>query len=129
VSLSFALQAEKKYAIQGEQGETLYWAKESSSCGPRWCLANIRPLHISLQDQTGREVALIRRPLNCMGCCCNGLCYPHCTQKAAVSVEGKEAGFVRERATWCYPVHTTFKQHNGFIILDNCLLSLDNLSY
>jgi len=65
-----------------------------------------------VQDQTGHEVANIRRPLNCAGWCCSGLCYPHCTQKAAVMVSGEYAGSVRERATWCYPVYHVFDGEN-----------------
>ncbi len=112
VAFSFRCKAEKKYAIQGPSGETLYWARETSGCGARCCLAELRPLRISVSDQTGAEVFSMRRPLNCSGCCC-GFCYPHCTQKVEVvapAAEGRTVvGCIRERATWCFPVYHVFE--------------------
>ena len=87
----FFQQAQKKYLIQGSSGETLYVAKEDSSCLGRFCCANVRSLHLSVVDQTGSEVLDLRRPLNCTGCCC-WFCYPRCTQKLALSSEGESIG-------------------------------------
>ena len=85
------MQAEKKYKILGEQGETLYEAKESSEFCQRLCYANVRHLDLAIKDTTNREVISLRRPLNCAGCCCACL-YPYFTQMMEVAMGGRVVG-------------------------------------
>ena len=105
--LYFGCEAKKKYIIQGSEGDTLYQAKEDSECCGRCLFANIRTLQLSVKDQTGNEILSLDRPLNCSGWCC-WFCYPKCTQRLTVSMGGQPVGFIRERATWCFPVYHIF---------------------
>ena len=92
-SIYFCLffQAEKKFSVEGPEGDVLYWAREKSDCCDRFIFANVRPLRISIEDQTGAEVLNFRRPLNCAGCCC-WFCYPKCTQKITVNMGDQAIG-------------------------------------
>ena len=98
---------ENRYTITAPGGETIYWAKEHSSCMDRFLCGNIRAFDMAVSDQTTNEVIRLFRPLTCQGCCCSAL-YPHCTQALTISVNGETVGTIRERATWLNPVYHVF---------------------
>ncbi len=91
ISVCTGCEVEKKYTIQGESGETLYWAREKSNFWMRFCCGSIRAMSMRITDQTENAVIELRRPLNCMGCCCRA-CYPICTQELTVSMAGEAIG-------------------------------------
>jgi len=107
VSLCTGCEVEKKYTIHGDSNEILYWGREKSNFCMRLCCGSMRQLSIHVSDQTENSVLELRRPLNCMGCCCR-VAYPFCTQQLSVAIGGETLGFIRERATWCYPVYHLF---------------------
>jgi len=88
-----------KFWINTPEGETIYYCRENSSLGDRLCCGNIRPMTITIEDDQGKPIVEIERPLKCMGCCCS-CCYPTCTQEMSVRVEGQDVGKVEEIPTW-----------------------------
>jgi len=88
-----------RFWLNTPEGNTIYYCREHSSLGNRLCCGNIRPLTITIEDDTGKPIVEIDRPLKCMGCCCS-CCYPSCTQEMNVRIEGQEVGKVEEIPTW-----------------------------
>ncbi|XP_009067889.1 PREDICTED: phospholipid scramblase family member 5 [Acanthisitta chloris] len=59
-----------KYEIKNHLGQRVYFAVEENDCFNRNLCSRIRSFTIRIEDNTGREVIRVIRPLRCNSCCC-----------------------------------------------------------
>lgn len=100
LELITGFETSNKYKVQNAMGQFLYDAKEKSGCCARQCCGPLRCFHLTIKDNTKREVIHLERPLNCVGCC-----FPCCLQEMTVTspVTGEILGKIKQKWHPCLP--------------------------
>jgi len=90
-----------KYELKNSMGQTCYKAAEKSNFCERQCCGPLRSFEMFINDNTGREVIHLTRPLKCQSACC--FC---CLQEVDVTspVTGETLGLIRQKCHPCLPI-------------------------
>ncbi|XP_007250734.1 phospholipid scramblase 2 isoform X1 [Astyanax mexicanus] len=82
-----------QYVVKNSLGQQVFLAAEENDFCTRTMCGPMRSFVLHLQDNTGREVLTLTRPLNCSSCC-----FPCCLQELEVqSPPGQPIGYVIQK--------------------------------
>lgn len=112
---------QNRYSVCNEAEQQIFYAREESECCERQCCGILRSMTMNInQVTTSGEIPAIvlRRPLNCQGCCC-----PCCLQVMEVECPpGQVVATIKEKWTCCIPEYEIFDSQGShiFSIVGDC---------
>ncbi|XP_076828417.1 phospholipid scramblase 1-like isoform X2 [Brachyhypopomus gauderio] len=85
-------ESNNQYVVKNSLGQQVFLAAEESNLCTRQLCGAVRPFVLHVQDNTGREVLTLTRPLRCSSCWC-----PCCLQELEVQAPpGNPLGYVTQ---------------------------------